>query len=78
MQMEETVMLELLTKDSVSVKTQKVLLQNGTVYQVGCPHRCAYVNSVLGRQQLLQQVPQPYCSAVLAVWGAQPTVEETK
>ena len=78
MQMEETVMLELLTQDSVSVKTQKVLLQNGTVYQVGCPHRCAYVNSVLGRQQLLQQVPQPYCSAVLAVWGAQPTVEETK
>ena len=78
MQVEETVMLELLTEDSVSVKVQKTLLQNGMAYQVGRPHRCAYVNSVLGRQQLLQQVPQPYCGAVLAVWGAQPTVEETK
>ena len=76
MQMEETVMLELLTQDSVSVKTQKVLLQNGTVYQVGCPHRCAYVNSVSGRKQLAAELPEPYLSAVLAVWGSVPTVDD--
>ena len=37
MQVEETVMLELLTEDSVSVKVQKTLLQNGMAYQVGRP-----------------------------------------
>ena len=76
--MEETVILELLTQNSVSVKIQKTILQNGTAYPVGLPHRCAYVNSAAGRQQLLQQVPQPYCGAVLAVWGTEPTVEETE
>ena len=76
--MTTTITLDALTQNSVSVKTRKTITQDGLGYEIGEPHRCAYVNSVLGRQQLLQQVPQPYCSAVLAVWGAQPTVEETK
>ena len=72
----ETITLDALTQDGVSIKTQKNILQDGVTYEIDQPHRCAYVNSARGRQQLLQNVPEPYRGAVLAVWGDAPTVQE--
>jgi hypothetical protein len=69
--------LDMLTAASVSVMTQKYLEDDGTLYAVGEPHRCAYVNSTRGREELAAALEEPYLSAVMAVWGAEPTVEES-
>lgn len=68
--------LDALTQNSVSVKTQKIIIQDGVSYEIGEPHRCAYVNSVSGRKQLAAALSDPYLSAVLAMWGNTPTVED--
>lgn len=73
--MTTTVTLDALTQNSVSVKTRKTITQDGIDYEIGEPHRCAYVNSVSGRKQLAAELPEPYLSAVLAVWGSVPTVD---
>ena len=74
--MTETVTIDALTKNSVSVKRQKTITAEGSIYEIGEPHRCAYVNSTYGRAQLAKEVPEPYLSAVMAVWGNAPTVDD--
>jgi len=61
--------LDMLTEKSVSVKTQKYIEDEGIEYAVGEPHRRAYVNSERGRAEIAAELPEPYLSAVLAVWG---------
>lgn len=68
--------LDMLTKTSVNVKTQKYIEDGGIEYVVGEPHRKAYVNSERGRAEIAAELPEPYLSAVLAVWGENPTVSE--
>lgn len=68
--------LDMLTETSVSVKTQKYIEHEGIEYAVGEPHRKAYVNSERGRAEIAAELPEPYLSAVLAVWGEAPTVFE--
>lgn len=68
--------LDMLTETGVSVKTQKYVEDGGVEYAVGEPHRRAYVNSERGRQEIASELPEPYLSAVMAVWGGAPTVEE--
>ena len=68
--------LDMLTETSVSVKTQKYIEDGGVEYAVGEPHRRAYVNSERGRAEIAAELPEPYLSAVLAVWGEAPTVFE--
>lgn len=58
----------------VSVKTQNYTTINGVKYNIGEPHRKAYSNSVSGRAELQAEVSDPYYSAVMAVWGKNPTV----
>lgn len=73
--MEERISLDALTSSSVSVKTQKYVVVDDTEYAVGEPHRCAYVNTERGREEIAT-LPEPYLSAVMAVWGDTPTVVE--
>ena len=68
--------LDMLTKDSVSVRKQKFVDVDGEEHSVGDPWRRAYVNSSSGRQQVMDEVPEPYRSAIFAVWGEEPTVTE--
>jgi hypothetical protein len=68
--------LDMLTETGVSVKTQKYVEDGGVEYAVGEPHRCAYVNSERGRAEIAAELPEPYLSAVLAVWSDAPTVIE--
>ena len=68
--------LDMLTETGVSVKTQKYIEDGGVEYAVGEPHRRAYVNSERGRAEIAAELPEPYLSAVMAVWGDVPTVVE--
>ena len=75
--MQEKITLDMLTRDSVSVKRQQYIILDGIEYPIGQPWRRAYVNSVRGRQEVEKEVPEPHRTAIFAVWGDTPTVDET-
>lgn len=68
--------LDMLTPNSVSIKKQQHVEINGVEYPVGEPWRRAYTNSPTGRAAVEAEVPEPYRSAVFAVWGNEPVVSE--
>lgn len=72
----EKITLDTLTQDSVSVKKQQYIVQDGKEYAIGEPWRRAYVNSISGRQQVENEVPEPYKSVIMLMWGNEPTVSE--
>lgn len=72
----EKITLDMLTPDSVSLKKQQYATIDGIEHPIGEPWRRAYVNSTDGRAALEAELPEPYRSAVLAVWGDHPTVSE--
>ena len=72
----EKITLDMLTQDSVSVKKQQYIVQDGKEYAIGELWRRAYVNSISGRQQVENEVPEPYKSVILLMWGSEPTVTE--
>jgi len=73
----EKITLDMLTQDSVSLKRQQYIVQDGKEYAVGEPWRRAYINSVNGRRQVENEVPEPYKSAILSIWGDSQTVDES-
>ena len=74
--MAEKITVDTLTKDSVSLKKQQYTTVDGKEYPIGEPWRRAYVNSVQGRSQVQAEVPEPYKTAIMAVWGDVPTITE--
>lgn len=68
--------LDMLTQDSVSVKKQKYTIVDGVGYAVGEPWRRAYMNSLVGRIQVQEEVPEPYRGVIMLMWGDTPTVKE--
>ena len=72
----EKIMLDMLTQDGVNVRTQRYVVVDGQEYPIGEPHRKAYVNSVRGRQAVQNEVPEPHRSAIFALWGENPTVDD--
>ena len=74
--MKEKITLDMLTQDSVSLKKQQYTTVDGQEYPIGEPWRRAYINSVQGRAQVQAEVPEPYRSAIFAVWGDTPTVAD--
>ena len=74
--MVKKITLDMLTADSVSIKKQQYTVVDGKEYPIGEPWRRAYVNSIQGRVQVQAEVPEPYQSAIFAVWGNAPTVTE--
>lgn len=75
--MQTKITLDMLTQDSVSVKTQQYAVIDGQEYPIGQPHRKAYVNSVSGRAAVQAELPQAQANAIMAVWGDTPTVDDT-
>ena len=73
----EKITLDMLTQDSVSVKKQQYFVQDGKEYAIGQPHRKAYVNSIRGRQEVVNELPSAQANAIFSVWGDIPTVDET-
>ena len=74
--METRIMLDALTADSVSIKTERYTTVEGETYMLGEPHRCAYINSAADRERMRAEVAEPYLAAILAVWGDTPTIIE--
>ena len=74
--MVEKITLDMLNQDGVSIKKQQFTVVGGVEYAIGEPWRRAYINSVRGRQEIENEVPEPYLSAIMAVWGDTPTVVE--
>lgn len=74
MEIKEEIKIELLNQDSVSVVFTKYIEYVGQKLQVGEAVRTAYANSAQGRIELENQVPEPYLSAILAVWGDTATI----
>lgn len=72
----QSITLDMLSQDSVSVRRQKYAVVDGQEYPVGQPWRRAYVNSTKGRERIQRELPDPYLSAVMAVWGETPTVTD--
>ncbi len=76
MDIKESKTVDMLTTDSVSILTRKFINLDEVETQVGDNHRCSYVNSKQGRQELIQAEPENVVNAVLAIWGVEPTVIE--
>jgi hypothetical protein len=70
----EKISLDMLTQDGVSLKKQNYVDIDGELQPVGQPWRRAYVNSERDRVKAATEIPEPYKSAVFAVWGENPTV----
>lgn len=67
-----------LTRDSVSILKQNFIELNGEQTQVGENFRTSYVNSIRGRQSLVNEQSAQDVAAVLAKWGDTPTIKETE
>ena len=67
-----------LTRDSVSILKQDFIELNGKQTQVGENFRTSYVNSIRGRQSLVNEQSAQDVEAVLAKWGDTPTIKETE
>lgn len=74
MEIKTRISLDVLNEYSVTVKTQQYIDIEGEELNVGELHARAYPNSERGRAELAEDVPEPYLSAVFAVWGKEPTV----
>ncbi|QZY56724.1 hypothetical protein [Crassaminicella profunda] len=68
--------IDMLTQDSVSVKTQQYTTVDGIEYPIGQPHRKAYVNSVRDRSEVQNELPTAQVNAIFSVWGDTPTIAE--
>jgi hypothetical protein len=74
--MNEKIYLDMLTQDSVSLRKQKFTTVDGRDYSIGEPWRRAYINSEQGRKQVQAEIPEPYKSVIMLMWGDAPTVTE--
>ena len=68
--------LDMLNENSVSVKTQDYVVSEEVEYAVNQPHRKAYVNSVMGRNEVIAELPEMYQNSIFAIWGEEPTIFE--
>lgn len=69
------IILDMLTKDSVSIIMKKYIEFEGNKYYTS-DTRNAYVNSASNREIIKQILPEPYLSSVFTVWGLYPTVTD--
>ena len=74
--MKMKITLDMLTQDSVSIKKQQYTIIDGKEYAIGEPCRRAYVNSISGRQQVENEVEEPYKTMIFMMWGDTPTINE--
>lgn len=73
--MEIEITVDMLTKDSVSIKTQKYYIDGENRETIGLPHRRGYINNATDRETILE-LGEPYISSIFAIWGNEPTIIE--
>ncbi|MCI6653631.1 MAG: hypothetical protein MSH11_09540 [Ruminococcus sp.] len=69
--------LEQLTSDSVNVVTVSHAKVNAKNCEIS-RERMSYPNSTIGRELISKAIPKEYLSAVLVVWGENPTMDNPK
>lgn len=74
--MNEKISLEFLNVNSVSILKQKVTTVDNIEYPLGERWNKQYCNSPKGRILLEQEVTEPYKTAILSVWGDNPTIKD--
>lgn len=74
--MEEIKCITFLNSDSVSILITKKVTVDSKEYVVGNT-RIAYENSELGRELVQKEQSAEIVSAVMAMWGSEPTVEDS-
>lgn len=74
--MTEKIFLEQLDKCKVNILKRQYITVNDTEYAINEPFRCSYVNSNSCRVSLKNDIPEPYYSAIMLVWGDTPTVTD--
>ncbi len=67
MEIRKDITVDDLTKESVSVKVQRVYAEGQSEFTLGDPVRTAYTKDDI--DELKGNVPEPYLSAILDVWG---------
>lgn len=76
MEIKEKIALDMLTTDSVSILKQQYLTVDGIDIKVGDNVRNTYMNTQTERELLKVKLPEEFYNAVIAVWGASPTIAE--
>jgi hypothetical protein len=71
---EKITSIDMLTEMHVNIKRQKYIEHQGQHLSVGDPHWKTYMNATHDRDVLAAEVPEPYLSAVMAVWGNEPMI----
>ena len=66
--METEITLDILTSESVSVKTERYIIENGKKVKVGNPHRKLYENDESGRKEVTEELPEQFQSAIFSIW----------
>lgn len=74
--MQNKIILDMLTQDSVSIKQQNYTIINGVEYLIGEPWRKSYINSTKGRQEVQKELEEKYVKAIFSVWGDTPSVDD--
>lgn len=75
MDKQTVITLDQLGVDSVSVITETQITVDGSKYILN-RSRKAYTNSIIGRRLISAELPAAQATAVFAVWGNNPTVED--
>jgi hypothetical protein len=70
-----TYTLDLLNEKSVSVKKETYITIDEKEYLLERT-RVAYTNSNMDRATIKEELPEAYSTAIFAVWGTEPIVED--
>ena len=73
METKTKITIDMLTADSVSIKTQTFIEFEGEEREIK-NNRKAYINSIRGRDELQGEQPENIANAVFAVWGNEAAV----
>ncbi len=68
-------LIDMLTENTVSIVTTFFVTIDGEEIEVKRTRK-AYNNSALDRQLLIDELGEPYTTAIFAIWGDTPTVTD--
>ena len=75
MEVIKEIVIGLLNKNEAGIIRTNYINYNGKKTQLGDSLRLVYDNSIQDRERIREELEEPYLSAVLSVWGEEPTVD---
>lgn len=71
----KTYTLERLNENTVNVLIITTIELNEKTYEIE-KNRTYYGNSIIGRAQVSEQLPEQYVRAIFEIWGNEPTIKD--